>query len=69
MSESASITVIGMKCGGCENTVTTKLSALDGVVTVKASHVDKRVDVEFDPEQVGLEDIEDAIIEAGFTVE
>ncbi len=69
MSESASITVTGMKCGGCENTVTTKLTALAGVLSVKASHVDKRVDVEFDPAQVDLDDIEDAISEAGFTVE
>ncbi|MGZ4958045.1 MAG: heavy-metal-associated domain-containing protein [Methylomonas sp.] len=69
MSESASITVTGMKCGGCENTVTTKLTALSGVLSVKASHADKRVDVEFDPSQVDLDDIEDAITDAGFTVE
>ncbi len=69
MSESASITVTGMKCGGCENTVTTKLTALDGVLSVKASHQDKRVDVEYDPTQIDLDDIEDAITEAGFTVE
>lgn len=69
MSESASLTVTGMKCGGCENTVTTKLTALNGVLSVKASHQDKRVDVEFDPAQVDLDDIEDAIAEAGFTVE
>lgn len=69
MSESASLTVTGMKCGGCENTVTTKLTALNGVLSVKASHQDKRVDVEFDPAQVNLDDIEDAIAEAGFTVE
>ncbi len=69
MSESASLTVTGMKCGGCENTVTTKLTALKGVLSVKASHQDKRVDVEYDPAQIDLDDIEDEITDAGFTVE
>ena len=69
MSESVSLTVIGMKCGGCENTVTAKLTSLAGVLSVKASHQDKRVDVEFDPVEIDLDDIEDAIIDAGFRVE
>ena len=69
MSESVSIAVSGMKCGGCENTVNTALSALDGVISVKASHQDKRVDVEFDAEVTDLEAIEDAIEDAGFKVE
>jgi len=69
MSESASLTVTGMKCGGCEKTVTEKLSALGGVLSVKASHQEKRVDVEFDPADIDLDEIEDAIIEAGFSVE
>jgi copper chaperone len=69
MSESVSINVTGMKCGGCENSINGKLSAMDGVLSVKASHVDKRVDVEFDPEKISIEDIEDAIDDAGFSVE
>ncbi len=69
MSESASINVTGMKCGGCENTIKSKLSEIAGVLTVNASHQAKRVDVEFDPEQIDLEEIEDAIMEAGFSVD
>ena len=69
MSESASLTVIGMKCGGCENTVVTKLSALSGILSAKASFQNKRVEVEFEPSEIDLDDIEDAITEAGFTVE
>jgi copper chaperone CopZ len=69
MSESIVIAVSGMKCGGCENTINTTLQALDGVVAVKASHVDKRVAVDFDPELIDVEDIEDAIEDAGFQVE
>lgn len=69
MSESASINVSGMKCGGCENTVTTALKAINGVLSVKASHQDKKIDVEFDPDKTDLDEIEDAITEAGFNVE
>jgi copper chaperone CopZ len=69
MSESISITVTGMKCGGCENNVTTKLLALSGVVSVKASHQAKQVEVEYDPLKIDLDEIEDAISGAGFTVE
>lgn len=69
MSESVEISVSGMKCGGCENTINTALSAIDGVMSVKASHQEKKVDVEFDPTKTDLEELEDAIIDAGFTVE
>lgn len=69
MSETVSINVTGMKCGGCENTVNTALTAIAGVLSVKASHVDKCVEVEFDPAETDLDAIEDAITEAGFSVE
>jgi len=69
MSESVSIAVSGMKCGGCENTINKAVSAIEGVVSVKASHQEKQVDVEFDPEVTDLEAIEDAIEDAGFRVE
>lgn len=69
MSESVSINVSGMKCGGCENTVNKALEAMEGVLSVKASHLEKRVDVEFDPTKVELDEIEDAIADAGFSVE
>ena len=69
MSEAVSINVTGMKCGGCENTINTAVSAIDGVLSVKASHQDKRVDVEFDPDKTDIETIEDAIEDAGFSVE
>lgn len=69
MSETVSIAVSGMKCGGCENTIKTKLAELDGVLSVNASHQEKRVDVTFDGDKVDVEDIEDAITDAGFSVE
>jgi copper chaperone CopZ len=69
MTESVSLTVTGMKCGGCENNVTTKLLALAGVISVKASHQVKQIDVEYDPLKIDLDEIEDTISVAGFTVE
>lgn len=69
MSKSITFQVTGMKCGGCENTLTTKLSELDGVLSVRTSHQDKQVDVEYNPTEIDPDDIEDAIIDAGFKVE
>ena len=69
MSESVTISVNGMKCGGCEKTVTTALTAIDGVLSVKASFQDKTVEIDFDSTKTDLDTLEDAIIDAGFTVE
>ncbi len=69
MTEFVSLTVIGMKCGGCEANVTGKLKAIDGVLSVNASSKDKEVSVEFDAGKTSLDAITDAIIDAGFTVE
>ncbi len=68
MIESVVLTVTGMKCGGCETNVMGKLEALNGVMSVKASHKDKEVSVEFDAEKTTLDAIKDAIADAGFTV-
>ena len=69
MSETVSITVKGMKCNGCEDKLFGSLSALNGVLSVKASHKDQQVDVEFDPDKTDLDEIEDTIYDAGFSVE
>jgi len=69
MTESISLNVSGMKCGGCEANVTTKLQAINGVLSVKASSKDKIIKVDFDAEKTSLDVITDAITDAGFTVE
>lgn len=68
MTELASLTVTGMKCGGCENNVTTKLKSLAGVKSVTASSKNQEVKVEFDGEQTSLKAIAQAIADAGYTV-
>ncbi len=58
-----------MKCGGCEANVSSKLQAIDGVLSVNASSKNNEVNVEFDAEKTSLEVIADAINDAGFSVE
>jgi copper chaperone len=68
MNESVVLAVTGMKCGGCETNITDKLKAIAGVSSVKASHKDNEVIIVFDAEKTSLDNIKNAIAEAGFTV-
>jgi copper chaperone len=68
MIESATLTVTGMKCGGCENNVTIKLKALEGVKSVTASSKNNEVNIEFDSDIANLKAIAQAISESGYTV-
>ena len=69
MSESISLAVSGMKCGGCETNVKTKLTALDGVESVEAMHKENQVDVVFDADKTNREVMTKIITDAGFVVE
>jgi len=68
MSESVSLAVTGMKCGGCESNVKTKLNAIDGVLSVEATSKENKVDIEFDAEKTNADVLIKAITEAGFVV-
>ncbi len=69
MSELISLDVTGMKCGGCETNVKTRLDAIDGVISVEAMSKEKKVNVEYDAEKTNLDEISKAITDAGFVVE
>ncbi len=69
MANEITLAVTGMKCGGCENTVQTKLQDLDGVESVDASHQENTVTVHYDATRVDLDSIKQAITDAGYTVE
>ncbi len=69
MSELLSLAVTGMKCGGCETNVKTKLGTIDGVLSVQAMSKENKVDVEFDAKKTNAEVISQAITDAGFIVE
>jgi copper chaperone len=69
MIESVVLSVLGMKCGGCESNVTAKLGAVGGVKTVQASSKDKTVSVEFESDITSLNAIKDVIQTAGYSVQ
>jgi len=68
MSESVSLDVTGMKCGGCESNVKKKLDEIDGVISVEAMNKENKVDVEFDADKTNVDVISKAITDAGFVV-
>ena len=69
MSESISLDVSGMKCGGCETNVTTKLETIDGVISIEASSKENTIKIEFNADKTNVDAISQAITDAGFTVE
>lgn len=69
MTQTTTFTVTGMKCGGCESNIVEKLTALDGVISANADCKKNHVCVEFEPEKVEIDDLEEVIIAAGFGVE
>jgi copper chaperone len=62
------ITVQGMTCGGCEQSIQRAVTTLDGVDEVRADHRAGRVTVRFDADIVGEESIGERIREVGYTV-
>lgn len=62
------LTVSGMKCGGCENAVQEAAKAVGGVSAAKASHKESTVQVEYDPGQTNESAIKQAIQAKGYPV-
>lgn len=60
--------VEGMTCEGCENAINNNVKKLDGIANVKSSHTNKYTEVKFDTTLVSLSEIEQSIIDAGYTV-
>jgi len=69
MLENLALTVIGMKCGGCEAGLKTQLLALEGVSSVSASYKDKTAEIVFDAQKITPVQIQEAITTAGYQVE
>lgn len=65
MSE-VTIRVDGMSCGGCVRNVTGVLKALPGVLEAEVRLEDAAARVQFDPAQVSVEALRQAITDAGF---
>lgn len=63
------ITVKGMKCGGCEATVREAVGACEGVSTVEPSFKQNNVTIEYDENAANLNAIREVIKSKGFQVE
>lgn len=66
--ESIRMTVTGMTCHHCEMRVVKSLERLDGVKEAKASAKDNEVQVSFDTDKLGIEQLREAIVDAGYEV-
>lgn len=62
------LNVEGMSCSHCVNAVTKAVTALGGVSGVDVSLEGKTVTLDYDPDQVSLESIKEAIEEEGYDV-
>ncbi|MBR1539140.1 MAG: heavy-metal-associated domain-containing protein, partial [Bacteroidales bacterium] len=58
--------VSGMKCPHCEARVEKQLSRLEGVVSVKASHADACVELDYDPAVLAADEIVETIADCGY---
>ena len=67
--ETTTIKVDGMSCGGCVKSVTSVLTARDGVAKAEVSLEQKQAVVEFDATKVTREKLKGAIEDAGFDAE
>ncbi len=62
------VSIDGMTCTGCEQTIQASVSELPGINSVKASHVDSNAVIEYNVELVSISEIKDAINETGYKV-
>jgi copper chaperone len=64
--ETVRISVAGMTCAGCVNSVTRVLAALPGVSQADVSLTKARAKVTYDPAKTGVEAMKQAIERAGY---
>ena len=62
------LTISGMTCGGCVNSVTRVLQALPGVQKVEVTLIPGQAKLVIDETQVDMPILKKAVTEAGFTV-
>lgn len=62
------LTIAGMTCGGCVNSVTRVLKEVRGVSQVEVTLMPSQAKVSFDENQASVENLSAAVHEAGFTV-
>ena len=65
-NKTVTLAIEGMTCTGCENTIQEAVTKIDGVNSIKASHLDSTAVVSFDESKTSIAAIGDAINEAGY---
>jgi len=63
------IKVYGMTCMHCHQRVTDAISAIEGVSSVEVNLEDESAEVEFDPDKTDINQIKQAVVDAGYEVE
>lgn len=58
----------GMHCDGCAKRLEKVLNNIEGVESAKVSFNDKCASVEYTEENVSIEELKEAIVDAGFEV-
>lgn len=61
--------VSGMTCESCEHHITSEVNKLAGIQSVKASYANNNATIEFDPKQVNINQIQQAIDSTGYEAE
>ena len=65
-SRTIHLDITGMSCANCSGTIQDTLESLDGVSEADANFATDEGSVEYDPDEVSLEEIYDAIDDAGY---
>ncbi|WP_394237562.1 copper chaperone CopZ [Niallia oryzisoli] len=66
--EKVTLNVEGMSCGHCVKAVEGSVGALNGVSSVKVDLTNKKVDIEYNNDEVTLETIKETIDDQGYEV-
>ena len=62
------VSIGGMMCLGCEQTIQMNVGKLEGIRSVKASFTDSNAIIEYYPDKVDTAKIKEAVIGSGYTV-
>lgn len=66
--ETLNLTVTGMTCMGCVNSVKNLLGALPGVTRIDIDLASGKVDIDYDPASVQPEQVRQAIEDGGYGI-
>lgn len=66
--ESISLSVSGMSCQGCANSLTRLFTQQPGIADVTVSFEAGTAAIKYDPDQVALPRLSEIVVEAGFKV-